>query len=390
MQTMDNKKDLTVYLVAGEASGDLLGAGVISSLTEHYEGNIRFTGIGGPEMIKSGLISLFPMEELSVMGLAEVLPRLPSLIKRINQTTTDIIKHKPDVVITIDAPDFCFRVAKKVRGRAPEIPLIHYVAPTVWAWRPGRARKIAQFLDHVLTLLPFEPPWFEREGLAATFVGHPAIEGGANAGDGVRFRKSHHISETTKLLTVLPGSRQGEISRHMPIFGETIQRLSAGNPDLQVVIPTIDTRLAQVQELASAWKTPVTIITGKSNRFDAFAASDAALAASGTVALELALASTPAIIAYKVNALTAWLGKRLIKVKYVNLVNIILEREAVPEFLQDKFHADHLTPALEKLLSDNEFRTIMQDDYSNAVAQLRPNEGTSGSKICAAVFSTIK
>ena len=343
---------LLIYLVAGEASGDLLGASVMSALQQECGDNVRFVGIGGADMIDQGLQSLFPMEELSIMGVAEVVPKLPQLVKRINQTVADIINRRPDAVVTIDSPDFCFRVAKKVKAKAPDIPLIHYVAPSVWAWRPGRARKISKFLDHLLTLLPFEPPLFEREGLPATFVGHPAIEGGANKGDGQRFRDQNQIAQNSRIVVVLPGSRKGEINRLMPVFGQAISQLKALQPDIQIIIPTIDTRINQVQEQVRKWNVPVTVISGKENKFDAFAAADVALAASGTVALELALSSTPAIIAYRVNRLTSWLARRLIKVRYVSLVNIILNSEAVPEFIQENCTPDNLTSALEKLLND--------------------------------------
>jgi len=385
----EDTSPVLIYLVAGEASGDLLGASVMSALLEECDGNVRFIGVGGPEMISLGLHSLFPMEELSIMGVAEVIPRLPQLVKRINQTVSDIILQKPSAVVTIDSPDFCFRVAGKVKRKAPEIALIHYVAPSVWAWRPGRARKISNFLDHLLTLLPFEPPLFEKEGLPATFVGHPAVEGGADQGDGKTFRNQHQIDPSTPLVAVLPGSRRGEIKRLMPVFGETIDRMKALHPGIEVVIPTIDSRLEQVQEQAELWQTPVTVITGKKNKFDAFAAADVALAASGTVALELALASTPAIIAYRVNRVTSWLARRLIKVRYVSLVNIILNKEAVPEFIQENCTPEHLTPALEALLIDAQCRTVMQHDYLDAVEQLKVAVVSPGKMAATAILNSI-
>ena len=340
-----------IYLIAGEPSGDLLGARLMASLKLKLGSDgVRFAGVGGPEMISHGLESLFPMSELSVMGLTEILPHLRHFIRRINQCVGDVQMTRPDVLITIDSPGFCFRVAKRLRGQG--IPLVHYVAPSVWAWRPGRAKKVAAFLDHLLALLPFEPPYFERVGLATTFVGHPVVEGGAVDGDGVAFRERHAIGSDVRLLSVLPGSRNSEISRLLPVFGEAVTILAAAHPDLRVIVPTVAPLRDKVIEATKGWPCDVIVVEGAKEKFDAFAASDLALAASGTVALELAMSDTPAVIAYKVHPLTAWVAGMLIKTPYVNLINIILGRSVVPEFLQKECRADLLGRALSDLLED--------------------------------------
>jgi len=339
-----------VFLIAGEPSGDLLGARLMAAMKRKSDRPIRFAGIGGDRMIAEGLETLFPLHELSLMGIAELLPRLPNLIRRLKQTAGEIRRRHPDVVVTIDAPDFCFRIAKRLKGSG--IPFIHYVAPTVWAWRPGRARKIAAFLDHLLALLPFEPPYFEREGLPCTFVGHPIVEGGAASGDAARFRAAHGIAPGTRLLTVLPGSRRSEISRLLPDFKATLERLAPSHPGLVAVVPTVPHVRDTVASHVTGWPIPTILVEGDSGKYDAFAASEAALAASGTVGLELALARLPAVIAYRMHPVTVGLYRRFIRVKYANLVNIMLDRMLVPEFLQEKCTPENLAKAVGRLLDD--------------------------------------
>ncbi|MEX0582037.1 MAG: hypothetical protein WD185_00080, partial [Sneathiella sp.] len=220
---MENEGRYRDYILAGEATGDALAARLMAGLKERAKGGVEFHGVGGPLMSAEGLQSLFPMEELSVMGLLEVLPRLPQLLRRIKQTTTAAKKLSPDIFISVDAPDFSFRVARQLKESS--FPKVHYVAPSVWAWRPGRAKKIAALYDHLFTLLPFEPPYFEAVGLPASFVGHSVIESGADKGDGPAFRLRHDIKPEEKLLMLLPGSRRGEVTRHLPIFREAVIQL---------------------------------------------------------------------------------------------------------------------------------------------------------------------
>ncbi len=343
-----------VFLIAGEPSGDVLGGRLMAALNRATGGSVRFAGIGGPNMESHGLTSLFPMSDLTVMGVTEVVPRLPRILRRLRQTVAAAKSSRPAAVVTIDSPDFSFRVARRLKGKG--FPLIHYVAPTVWAWRPGRARAIATFLNHVLALLPFEPPYFEAEGLACTFVGHPVVESGADNGDGAAFRRRHGIEPLAPLVCFLPGSRASEVGPLIPIFGETLARLRAGRPDLRAVVATVETVSQTVTAATRDWPTAPLLVSGTADKYDAFAAADVALAASGTVALELAMAGTPAVIAYKINPLTAFLVRRLIQVRFANLVNIILDRPAVPEFLQNDCRPERLAAAIDHLLGDADAR----------------------------------
>jgi lipid-A-disaccharide synthase len=347
-----------IFLVAGEPSGDLLGARLMAALKRQSGGPIRFAGVGGERMIAEGLDTLFPLSDLSLMGIAELLPRLPNLIRRLSQTTEEIRRLRPDVVVTIDAPDFCFRVAKRLKGQG--IPFVHYVAPSVWAWRPGRARKIARILDHLLALLPFEPTYFEKEGLPCTFVGHPIVEGGAASGDGARFREKHGLAPADRVLTVLPGSRRGEISRLLPDFGATVARLAPRYPGLVVAVPTVPHVRDTVAAAVAGWPVRTVLVEGDAEKYDAFAASEAALAASGTVALELALARLPAVIAYRMHPVTLGLYRRFIYAKYANLVNIMLDRMLVPELLQEDCTPEKLDTAITRLLDDPAARVEQQ------------------------------
>ncbi|HUY68320.1 MAG TPA: lipid-A-disaccharide synthase [Alphaproteobacteria bacterium] len=355
------------FLVAGEASGDWLGAGLMRALKKRLPA-VRFAGIGGPRMQAEGLQLFFAQDEITHFGLVEVLRHLPRLLKRIGQTVAEVKRRRPAALITIDSPDFNFRVARKLKGQG--ISLIHYVAPTVWVWRARRARKVAQFLDHLLTLLPFEPPYFADEGLAATFVGHPVVESGADRGDGVRFRINHGLAPGTPLLAVLPGSRMGEVARLMPIFRATLTRLRDKHPDLCAVIPAAPGVVAYVKKHSRDWPLPVIVTETDADKYDAFAASHAALACSGTIALELALARVPAVIAYRVNPLTAFLARRLTNFTYANLVNIMHGRMAVPEYLQENCAPDNLAAALETLLGDEAVRQKQVADLEGAAGWL--------------------
>lgn len=347
---MTAQEPLHIFLIAGEPSGDLLGARLMAALRRQTGGVVRFSGIGGERMVAEGLTPLFPMSELALMGLVELLPRLPGLLRRLAETVAAIRAARPDAVVTIDAPDFCFRVARRLRGAG--IPFIHYVAPTVWAWRPGRAARIAPLFDHLLALLPFEPPYFERVGLPCTFVGHPIIESGADRGDGAGFRSRHGIAPAAPVLTVLPGSRTSEIGRLSPDFGRTLAHLAPRYPDLVVPVPTVPHVRDRVAAAIASWPVRTLLVEGDREKYDAFAASTAALAASGTVALELALARVPAVIAYRVHPLTAALYRRLVRVRYANLVNLMLDRMLVPELLQEDCRPDKLAAAVAGLLDD--------------------------------------
>jgi len=362
-----------IYIIAGEPSGDILGAKLIKALKQLTNQNINFAGVGGLEMEKTGLISLFPIDELSVMGITEIVPRLPRLLKRIKQTVDDIFKIRPNILITIDSPDFTLRIARNVKKMA--IPLIHYVAPSVWAWRPKRAIKMGKFVDHVLTLLPFEPPYFTNVGLNATFVGHPVIESAAMNVNPKSFRINHGISDTKKVIVLLPGSRIGEVNKHIKIFSETLDLIKSKIKNFHIVCIVNEQTANIVVQSALNWPFPYTITSNPRIKFDAMASGNIALAASGTVALELACVGTPSVITYKINFFSAWIGKLLIKVKYVNLINLILEREAIPEYLQEKCNSKSLSLMLIKLVRSPNLLLQQKKDYLSAIETLKIKNG---------------
>ena len=342
---------LKLYLIAGEPSGDRLGAALMAGLKALSPG-VEFHGIGGPLMQAEGMVSLFPMEELSIMGLVEVLPKYRALKRRMAEAAADALACQPAALITIDSPDFCLRVAALVKQSRPDLRTIHYVAPSVWAWRPGRAAKMARHIDHVLALLPFEPPYMQAAGMTSDFVGHPVVseplaspeERAVMAGEG-------------PLLLALPGSRKGEVSRLCPVFGATIARLKARHPTLRVVLPTVRGVEPLVRDLTRDWAVAPQIITDAALKRAAFAMADVALAASGTVSLELAANDCPMVIAYDMNRLTLWLMRSAARVDTVTLVNLVSETRVVPEFIGARCQPDLIAPALEALLADPSCQT---------------------------------
>ena len=338
-------------LVAGEPSGDALAGPLMAALKDQLGGEVSFTGVGGEAMTRQGLESLFPMSDLSVMGLAEVLPRLALIRRRLAQTEALARKVRPDALVTIDAPGFNFRLARRLAGQG--MPLIHYVAPTVWSWRPGRAREIARFLDHLLAVLPFEPPYFEVEGLPCSFVGHTAVS--APPGDGPAFRRRHGIDDDAVVLGILPGSRRGEVARHAPVFAAVVNRLAARIDKLHVVSATVPHVADQVRQALSGLEAPLSLVPG-GQKADAFAALNAALAASGTVTLELSLAAVPCVAGYRMNPLTMAIIRRLAKAKAISLTNLILEKAVIPEFIQARCSPDYLVPAVEEILTNDPAR----------------------------------
>jgi lipid-A-disaccharide synthase len=341
-----------VFLIAGEPSGDVLGARLMAALRERTQGAVRFAGVGGEGMEAAGLKSLVPIRDLAVMGVAEVLPKARRIFRRVNETVAGVLAVKPDVVVTIDSSGFTWRVAERLRRRGERVPLIHYVAPMVWAWRAGRARRMARWYDHLMALLPFEPPLFHAVGLACTYVGHPVVESGADRGDGASFRRRYGIAAGATVIAMLPGSRRGEVHRLLPIFQATVERLRHRYADLHAVIPTVATVFDDVSAAVKGWSVPTTVVRGTGLKYDAFAASNAALAASGTVTLEVALAQLPMVVAYRVNSATHAVVSRIVKVRYVNLINLILDRPAVPELLQGVCTPERLAAELTHLLDD--------------------------------------
>ncbi len=373
------------FIIAGEASGDHLGAGLIRALRARYP-DATFSGVGGAQMQAQGLASLFPMEELSVMGLAEVLPRLWSIMGRISQTAREILRLKPVAVITIDSPDFCFRVLRKVKSKNKAIRCAHYVAPSVWAWRPGRAKMVAGFLDHILTLLPFEPPYFEEHGLKATFVGHPVVEKVGMRGDENRFRQRHGLRPDQPVLCMLPGSRMSELSRLLDKFMETAGIVLTNRHQAVIVIPTLPHLKGYIEKFFTGRGINPLVITDADEKFDAFAASRVAIAASGTVSLELAITDTPHIIAYKLSPISAWVAKKLVKTPYVNLVNILLNKPLVPELLLDDCEPAPMSRAVLRLLDDKDARAEQLMEFRRALIMLGLGDPESPSDKAAAAI----
>ncbi|MCX7888140.1 MAG: lipid-A-disaccharide synthase [Rhodobacteraceae bacterium] len=347
---------MKIYLVAGEASGDALGASLMRGL-RHFRPEIAFSGVGGPLMAAEGLASLFPMDELSVMGLAEILPRYRSLRRRLTQTVEDVLAQAPDALVTIDSPDFTLRVAAGVRARAQALRTIHYVAPSVWAWRPGRAGRMARSIDHVLALLPFEPPYMRAAGMTCDFVGHPVVsEPRAGAVEAAAFRETHMIGPEQPLALCLPGSRRGEVTRLMPIFAEALMQLRDREPGLRVVVPTTPAMAPLVRMMAARWAEAPLVVEAAADKRAAFAAADVALAASGTVSLELAANAVPMVIGYDMHPLTRMVMKRLVRVETVTLVNLVSGTRAVPEFLGRDCRPDRMARVLAALLEDDAAR----------------------------------
>ncbi len=337
------------FLIAGEPSGDLIGARLMVALKRQLGDEVRFSGVGGPQMAEQGLQSLFDYAELAVMGVFEVIPRARSLLRLMGVAARAVEETQPDILVTIDSPAFAFGVVRRLRSRS--MLRVHYVAPTVWAWRARRVHKFRRAFDHMLALLPFEPPYFERAGLACSFVGHPVIEGGADKGDGAGFRERHGIGAGVTVVCVLPGSRHGEVNRLLGPFGGAVSELAARRRGLVAVVPTLPHIVENVRKATEAWPVDVVVVEDRASRFDAMAASDVALAASGTVALELAMARVPTVIGYKVAPLTALFLRRMIRVRFVSLVNLLVSRAASPELLQDQCRPKPLAEALENLLS---------------------------------------
>ncbi len=347
---------LKVYLITGEPSGDLLGARVMHALKNKVP-DVQIFGVGGESMQEEGLHSLFDIKDLAVMGAFEVLPNLHKILKHFKKIQQDIDQKKPDVIMTIDSYSFSARVHKMLKKHGCTVPHVHLVAPQVWAWKKGRAKTIGRFVDHLFCLLPNEPAYFEPYGMPTTFVGHPVIEGGADKGDANAFRKQYHIPKDKRIVCILPGSRSNEIKYLLDDFIQTADNLFATNPDLFFVIPTVATVREKIEKKLENWQTPHVIVIGEKERYNAFAAASAALAASGTVSLELSLAGVPHLIAYRMNSLTAALAKRLLKIKYVNLINLIMDQPIIPELLQENCTVSKMTQTMRELLQSNTQQT---------------------------------
>lgn len=385
---MSNK--LKIYLIAGEPSGDALGARLMKAMKKKTEGKVEFFGVGGETMEAEGLTSLFDISDLAVMGIAEVIPSIPKVLKHIKETINDIIKVRPDIVISIDSWSFGCRVQKALRKKKLGIPQVHYVAPQVWAWKKKRARTMHKYVDHLLTLLPQEPKYFIPYGLDTTFVGHPVIESPVAKSDKESFRKKYNISKDKKIVCILPGSRHNEVATLLPIFIETAQKLSAIRDDLLFVIPTVKTVEHRVKNLTNNCGIEFLIVEGSEDRHNAMCASSAAIAASGTVALELAIADVPHIIGYKVSPLTAFLAKYLLHIQFVNLTNILLGREIVPELLQDACVPDNIARYIKRFLEQDDLYRHEIDGFKKVREVLGLGEQTPSENASDVVLELIK
>ena len=387
---------MRVFLIAGEASGDKLGAALMAGLKKLAPG-VEFLGVGGPEMQAAGLNSLFEMNELSVMGLVEILPKYRQLKRRIAQTADAILTETPDVLITIDSPDFCLRVAALVKAKS-DIRVVHYVAPSVWAWRPGRAVKMARYVDQVLALLPFEPPLMEAAGMRCDFVGHPVVsEPVVSAQERADFRATFGLGDAPVILA-LPGSRKGEVSRLAPIFGQALELVLRKQPNARVLVVAASGVVHDVEQGVADWPgqpiildpRDVTLEQGEARKCTAYGAADVALAASGTVSLELAAATTPTVVAYKVNWLTWQIMSRMAKTDTATLTNIVSQTRAVPEFLGPKCQPELIADAMIALLAQAPLRERQIAAMQQTMIALGAGGQAPGLRAAQAVLDGLK
>jgi lipid-A-disaccharide synthase len=378
-----------IYLVAGEPSGDLLGARLMAGLRA-LDPELTFAGVGGEAMREEGLANLFPQADLAVMGLAEVLPRIPRIARRLRETVADIVARRPAAIVTIDSWGFNRRLIDRLMRAGVTAPRVHCVAPMVWAWKAKRVHELAGRVDLLLCLLPNEPPLFEAAGVRAIHIGHPVLESGADKGDGAAFRARHGIPPETIIVSVLPGSRRSEIARLLPPFGETLGRLAQTHLGLRAVVPTVETVASAVAEGVRDWPIPVTLVRGSRERYDAFAASRAALAASGTVTLELAMSGVPMVVGYRMNPVTVFFAKRLIKIPFASMPNILAGREVVPELLQENCRPDLLAPALTRLLDDEAARAAQKSGLDEALVKLGRGAEAPSRRAARAIIEMVR
>jgi lipid-A-disaccharide synthase len=344
-----------IFLIATEESGDRLGANLMKVLRQRLGDAVRFEGVGGRAMAREGLTSLFPIEELSIIGLAAVVKQLPKILRLIKQTAAAVLEASPDILIIIDSPDFTHRVARRVRAGDVRIPIVDYVAPTVWGWRPGRARAMLGYIDHVLAILPFEPEAYRKlRGPPCSYVGHPLLEQLASLRPGAEEQKRR--DEPPPVLLVLPGSRGSEIRHHMAVFGQALARLRDEDVAFELILPTMPHLLEAVTEAIKSWPVQPRVVVGEQEKRAAFRIAHAALAKSGTVTLELALAHVPMVAAYRTGSIEAWILLRIINVNSVILANLVVGENVVPEFLQQDCTPEVLSQKLREVLADSGLR----------------------------------
>jgi len=363
-------------LVCGEPSGDQLGGQLMAALKALVGDNVKVTGVGGRAMAAQGLQTLFPLDDTAVMGLNEVVPKIPIILRRVREVCDVALATRPDAVVLIDSPDFTHRIAKRLKRLDPGVRTIDYVAPQVWASRAYRARAMARSFDLLLALLPFEPPFFEKYGLKTVFVGHPVIERAKMMTGGPALRARLGIAPEAPVVVVLPGSRTSEIRFILPAFRQAVAEIAARVPGLVTLLPTVPHVAQKVREATArrpappGWPTPLHILEGDADKYAAFNTGNAALAASGTVTTELALARTPMVVAYRVGWLTFLLAQPLILVPMFTLVNLLLGRRAVPEFLQREASPGALADAVVRLLTDKAAADAQRRDLDRAAELL--------------------
>jgi lipid-A-disaccharide synthase len=378
-----------IFLIATEESGDRLGANLMKVLRQRLGGAVQFEGVGGRSMAGEGLVSLFPIEELSIVGLAAVVKQLPMILRRIRETSDAVTQASPDILVIIDSPDFTHRVARRVRARDPSIPIIDYVSPSVWAWRPGRARAMRTYIDHVLALLPFEPGEYRRlRGPTCTYVGHPLIEQiGALRPDA---DEQHRRDQQPPVLLVLPGSRRSEIRHHLAVFGETLGLLHAQGVPFELILPTMPHLQDAVAEGVKSWPEQPRIVIGEQEKRAAFRIARAAFAKSGTVTLELAIAGVPMVTAYRVGAIEAWILVRAINVNSVILANLVVGENVVPEFLQQDCTPEKLSPALRDVLTDSPLRRRQVEAFAKLDAIMSTGNQPPSVRAADVVLATLR
>lgn len=379
---------MKIYLIAGEPSGDLLGSRLMRAIISKAPGT-EFFGVGGESMIREGLSSLFDIKELAVMGLLEVVPSIPRILKRIRQTVADIERVKPDVVVTIDSWSFSARIHQALRKKNLHIPQVHYVAPQVWAWKKKRARTMYKYIDLLLTLFPYEPKYFTPYHLKAEFVGHPVIESTVIYGNKTDFRERFNITPDKKILALLPGSRKNEVARLLPVFLSAAEEFYLKNPNFVFVIPTVQTVEERVKALVNDTKLPIIVLNNETDRHDALKASEAAIAASGTVALELAMIDVPHLVAYRVSPFTAFLARHLLKIEFVNLSNILLSREVVPELLQENCTKEKILYYLGRFLKKDDLYEKQMEGFAKVRQILGVQEQTPSANAADLIFKIV-
>jgi lipid-A-disaccharide synthase len=378
-----------IFLIATEESGDRLGASLMKVLRQRLGGAVQFEGVGGQSMAREGLVSLFPIEELSIIGLAAVARQLPKILRLIRETAQAVTQASPDILVIIDSPDFTHRVARRVRARDPSIPIVDYVSPSVWAWRSGRARAMCRYVDHVLALLPFEPEEYRRlRGPPCSYVGHPLIEQIGTLRPNADEQKRR--TEAPPVLLVLPGSRRSEIRHHMAVFGETLGRLRDEGVAFELILPTMPHLMEAVSEGLKDWKVAPRVVVGEQEKRAAFRIAHAALAKSGTVTLELALAGVPMVTAYRTGAIEAWIVLRAINVKSVILANLVVGENVVPEFLQQDCTPDKLTPALGEVLDDSPLRRRQVEAFAGIDRIMTTGDQPPGVRAADIVLATLR